>query len=283
MKLEDQLIQIKELHGNWTAHNIALANNISTMKCGEGERYKSRAKVYIKLIRSQLRKRFSQLKILDLGCLEGGISIELAKEGASCTGVDIRNAHLVKADFASRINKLNRRCSWICEDITSPKLWESGAKYNVIILSGLLYHLDAEDIIPLLKRIKTSLKKESLLIIDTNITSEYLEKVTLENGLTIWGRTWKEHQESDTLKDRISKAWSSLSNNNAFWLTERSLTNVLVSAGFSYVYKSLYPYHEWGHKNRDIWLASLGEDNKRDIPFRTDPDDRPIEHPGFNK
>ena len=81
MKLEDQLIQIKELHGNWTAHNIALANNISTMKCGEGERYKSRAKVYIKLIRSQLRKRFSQLKILDLGCLEGGISIELAKEG----------------------------------------------------------------------------------------------------------------------------------------------------------------------------------------------------------
>ena len=57
----------------------------------------------------------------------------------------------------------------------------------------------------------------------------------------------------------------------------------IIILGFSYVYKSLYPYHEWGHKNRDIWLATPGEDNKRDIAFRTDPDDRPIEHPGFNK
>lgn len=283
MRFEEKLQQIKEAHGEWSAHNIELKNNICTMKIGEGERYKSRANVYIQSIRVGLKKRFSQLRVLDLGCLEGGVSIELAKAGAYCTGVDIRQSHLVKADFASQVNRLNRRCRWICEDVTSAKLWESKAKYDVIILSGLLYHLDAKDILTLLKNIRSASKRESMLIVDTNITSEYSECFKMDENLTVWGRRWNEHQANDTIEERLSKGWSSLSNDTAFWLTERSLVNVLVSAGFGYVYKSLYPYHEWAHRNRDIWLAMPQKDDAKEIALRTDPDPRPIEHNGFKE
>jgi len=283
MRFEEELKQIRETHGEWSAHNISLKDNISTMKIGDGERYKLRANVYIKSIRMGLKKRFSKLSILDLGCLEGGISIELARLGACCTGVDIRESHLVKADFASQVNKLNRKCSWICEDVTSANLWESKKKYDVIILSGLLYHLDAKDILPLLKNIRSALKHESMLIVDTNITSEYLDSYKIDKDLTVWGRTWHEHKANDTIDERVSRAWSSLSNDTAFWLTERSLVNVLVSAGFGYVYKSLYPYHEWAHKNRDIWLAMPLNGNEKEMALRSDPDQRPEEHNGFRK
>lgn len=165
--------------------------------------------------------------------------------------------------------------------MTDSTLWKGKTKYDVIILSGLLYHLDLHDILPLLKRLRSIISKKGLLIVDTNITSYCLESGTISDDLTVWGRTWREHGVEDSLNDRISKAWSSFSNNNAFWLTERSLVNVLVSAGFTYVYKPLYPYHEWAHRNRDIWVAIPGENKDIALPLRNDPDDRPIEHPGF--
>lgn len=281
MRIVEQIKKIKDTHGEWTAHNIELAENISTMEKGTGERYAYRADVYKSLIKLGLDKPISRLKILDLGCLEGGISIELAKEGAKSTGIDIRDAHLAKATFCAEVLKLKNKCRWIQGDVTDKSLWSRLQKYDVIILSGLLYHLDIDDIFPLLKNLRDISKTKGMLIVDTNITSEYLESASISENLTVWGRTWKEHSTGDTLKDRISRAWSSLSNNNAFWLTERSLVNVLVSAGFAYVYKPLYPYHEWAHKNRDIWVALPGKAEDIVQPLREDPDNRPIEHPGF--
>ena len=281
MKIVEKIEKIKATHGEWTAHNIKLSENISTMDKGTGERYAHRADVYKSLTNLGLNKPISRLEILDLGCLEGGISIEFAKEGAKTTGIDIRDAHLAKADVCAEVLKLKTKCRWIQGDVTDKTLWSKLGKYDVIILSGLLYHLDIKDIFPLLKNLRQISKTKGMLIVDTNITSKYLESASINENLTVWGRTWKEHSTGDSLKDRISRAWSSLSNNNAFWLTERSLVNVLVSAGFTYVYKPLYPYHEWAHKNRDIWVALPGKAKDIVQPLREDPDNRPIEHPGF--
>ena len=220
MQIKDQLKGIQEIHGEWTAHNIKLTDNISTMEEGAGERYIHRAEVYKSLIHLGLKKRISRLRILDLGCLEGGISIELAKEGAFCTGIDIRDAHLKKARFAAETLRLKNKCHWIRGDVTDSSLLEGLPKYDVIILSGLLYHLDINDILPLLKRLKSISKKKSQLIVDTNITSSCLESGTLSDNLTVWGRTWREHGVEDSLKENF-KAWSSYSNNNAFWLREK--------------------------------------------------------------
>ena len=281
MQLTEKFKQIKDLYGEWSAHNIKLDSNISTMDDGIGERYIERANIYKVFIQSELNKKLSRLKVLDLGCLEGGISIELAKEGACCTGIDVRDSHLVKARFASDVLGLKKRCKWINADVTSSNAWQKTTRYDVIILSGLLYHLDIKDILPFLKRLRSNCSKKSMMIVDTNITSKYLNSYMLNENLTVWGRNWKEHKTDDTYEDRLSRGWSSMSNNTAFWLTERSLVNMLVSADFGFVYKPLYPYHEWGHKNRDIWIAKPGSASKMDYPLRSDPDIRATEHPGF--
>ena len=75
MQLTEKFKQIKDLYGEWSAHNIRLDSNISTMDDGIGERYIERANIYKVFIRSELNKKLSRLKVLDLGCLEGGISI----------------------------------------------------------------------------------------------------------------------------------------------------------------------------------------------------------------
>ena len=79
----------------------------------------------------------------------------------------------------------------------------------------------------------------------------------------------------------MAKDWSSLNNNEAFWLTERSLTNALILSGFGSVLKPLYPYHEWGHKTRDIWAAMPGESDPKGLPLRKEPDQRPEAHPAL--
>ena len=58
------------------------------------DRARQRANIYYSLIDKFTKGGIEDKKILDLGCLEGGISLFLATKGAVCTGIDVREAHL---------------------------------------------------------------------------------------------------------------------------------------------------------------------------------------------
>ena len=100
-----------------TAHNIHLTNSISTLPDGIGERVHQHGTVFAEIYKyhSQI---FSAEQGLDLGYLEGGISIDLALLGAKTTGLDVRQQHIAKAKFASSELGLRRKCKWILADIT---------------------------------------------------------------------------------------------------------------------------------------------------------------------
>ena len=53
-------------------------------------------------------------------------------------------------------------------------------KFDVIICSGLFYHLAADELIPLLKNISSKLKNNGLLILDTNIAYAPVESVDVK-------------------------------------------------------------------------------------------------------
>ena len=125
----------------------------------------------------------------------------------------------------------------------------------MIICSGLLYHMDASSIIPLLKNMRKNLNEEGISIIDTNIVKEASLSYQVDNDLTLYGSEWTEHTGNFDPKEKSKQGWSSWKNSKAFWLTERSLVNSLVKSGYEGVFKPLYPYHEWGHQTRDIWIA----------------------------
>ena len=282
MSIINELEKVRQEHGPWTAHNIEIAPGLFTIKSGPKDRAYQRASLYAGLSRTLLRvKKLNGLRVLDLGCLEGGISIALAQQGAKCTGIDVRPQHIIKASFAAKKMGLERKCKWIEADVTDQSTWEKLGKFDIVICSGLLYHLESKEILPLLHNLNLFCKASGITLIDTNISPKPKECIKTSEGEFLWGCTWHEHPPERSIKERLAKDWSSFNNNEAFWLTERSLTNALILSGFGSVIKPLYPYHEWGHKARDIWAALPGNSDPKGLPIRKEPDERPEAHPAL--
>ena len=271
----DKLSSLRRKYGDWTAHNIEILDGIYTISDQVFDRSLERAKVYYDFIKLFSNKKLEDCRVLDLGCLEGGISIRLAQWGAKLLGVDVRESHLMKARFASEILKLDDRIEWINSDINDSKFWDECGTFDIVVCSGLLYHLDHDDIPLLLARIFKSCLKDSILILIL-IFSNAQRVCQIDKWSALWGSFWQEHPKGLGLAQRLAKGWSSFKNDNAFWLTERSLTNLVISSGFSAFVKPLYPYHEWNHKNRDIWVALTNDTLSTQLPSKTEPDNRPI-------
>ena len=231
------------------------------------------------MVRVLMHRKLNGMRVLDLGCLEGGISLILAQQGAYCLGVDVRGSHLAKARFAARELGLQHRCRWLEGDVTDSLTWSSLGKFDLVICSGLLYHLDTQDIVPLLQKLCNACFKHGMALIDTNIAHEARERVDLPGAPVLWGCYYKEYEPSASNTQRLAAGWSSYQNDRSFWLTERSLINAMVYAGFGHVFKSLYPYHEWRHQARDIWIGLPILPDPLGIPFRNEPDTRPAAHP----
>jgi 2-polyprenyl-3-methyl-5-hydroxy-6-metoxy-1,4-benzoquinol methylase len=62
------------------------------------------------------KKSLEELRILDLGVLEGAFSIELARRGATVVGIEGREANIVKAQFAKEALSLNN-VDFILDDV----------------------------------------------------------------------------------------------------------------------------------------------------------------------
>ena len=273
--------RIIDNYGPWSAHNIKLGEGLYTMGSDFTDRAQKRAKVYHCLIEKFIHGGVAGKKVLDLGCLEGGISLYLAAQGAMCTGIDIRESHLEKAKFASKCLSLDNRCTWIHSDIVEKNTWNSLNNYDVIICSGILYHMDVSSIVPLLTCMRNSSNSDGMTIVDTNIVVEAKSCHQVDKNLMLYGSEWIEHIGDFDPLNKVQALWSSWKNSKAFWLTERSLTNSLVKSGYEGVFKPLYPYHEWGHQTRDIWLALPTMPIFSNLPLRNEPDKRPISHPGM--
>ena len=155
-------------------------------------------------------------------------------------------------------------------------------KFDLVVASGVLYHVDAPDLLPFLRSIREHCT--GVAHFDTHISLEAMEAFEPVPGLTIYGRSITEHfgDADDELKD--SRVLSSYRNNFAFWMTERSLMNMLDAAGFGAVLKPMLPVQEWKWQDRGTWIADAREPFGKSIPktrYR-DPDPRPPMHPQFD-
>lgn len=279
--MRNEFAAIEKKYGKWTAHNIEIVPGLFTIGEGIQDRAEQRALLFAQLAKTLLRRPIKSMSVLDLGCLEGGISLALAKKGARCTGVDVRPNHLTKARFAAKALEIDHQCRWIEGDVTMDSLWQKLSSFDLVICSGLLYHLDVHDLIPFMQNLHSSCRKTGMVIIDSNIAPAAISSVQVTEHNTLCGCYWHEHDSQETYESRLGSPWSSLHNDRAFWLTERSLGNALVIAGFSAVFRPLFPYHEWGHQTRDIWIALPDRGDRMNLPLRVDPDPRPWAHPGL--
>ena len=126
---------------NFTAHNILLNNGQSTM--GNGPVLMSDSAIW-----AAIRKTVdfflppdttesNKIKVADLGCLEGGYTVEFARMGFQSLGIEARADNIQKCNYVKHHLDLPN-LAFIQDDARNLSAY---GKFDIVYCSGLLYHL----------------------------------------------------------------------------------------------------------------------------------------------
>ncbi len=211
-------------HGEWTAMAIDLGQGRSTRPPAADWRLRRIVQVAADL----LGKPLSQARVLDLACLEGHYGIELAMHGATVVGIEIREANIIKARYAQQQLGLEN-IEFIRDDVRNISREKLGG-FDIVICSGILYHLDIPDVFELVRRMHEICDR--MVVIDTQIALN--PRVTVsDNGRTYSGLRYREHDEGAPREEKYEDLWASIDNDQSFWFTHPSLCNLIADAGFT--------------------------------------------------
>jgi SAM-dependent methyltransferase len=196
------------------------------------------------------------VRIADLGCLEGGYAIGLAKDRyREVLGIDVRQENIDKCNYAAKGKRLDN-LKFVKDDVRNV---EKYGQFDAVFCGGLLYHLDYP------KKTIKSLSKvtKKMLILNTHYAlaedplydepqtrksmltrlnkkpdskiNFYLSQLTKHEGLR--GRWYKEFEEGATEEDMGKDTWASFGNKSSFWIVKEDLLQALKDAGFKIIYE----------------------------------------------
>jgi hypothetical protein len=270
-EIQQRKEEIERQFGPWTAMDIDLGHGIATRTgaasaSGSGEssyRHErsdwsgysptsSRISRIVQLIADLARKPISELRILDLACLEGGFAIELGARGATAVGIDGRRGHIAKAEFARNALGLPN-VTFAVDDVRNVTRARYGG-FDVVLCLGILYHLAERDLFPFARAITDC--SDHLLVVDTVLTIEAPES-SIYDGRTYHGLTTPEHQAKASASEIEENAWMSIDNSTNFLLSRFSLYNLFTDLGFSSAYECFLP-PVLGHGARSTFVAVKG-------------------------
>jgi Methyltransferase domain len=159
------------------------------------------------VILRELLGLFPPGRLIDLACGNGMYSIAAKAMGWDVTGVDARTVRM----------PMTPGVTWVQQDVREADV----TGYDVILLMGLLYHLELKDQLNLLRRCSGT-----VTIIDTHHSNA---PTHLEGGYA--GQTYRELPAGHTaaLADTPTAAWG---NPTSFWATQPDLVRMLHDAGF---------------------------------------------------
>ena len=123
----------------FTAHNIRLDNGEYTKP---GMRLKMEQHPWLLAAKRTLDVVFprdrQQLRLADLGCLEGGYAVEFARMGFQVLGLDIRESNLAACRYVQSHTNLPNL------EFVQDDAWNiaSYGTFDAVFCCGLFYHLD---------------------------------------------------------------------------------------------------------------------------------------------
>jgi SAM-dependent methyltransferase len=260
-ELERRHADIVAEHGEWT-YDIPVGHGFWT-RGNDGDPH-TRLRRVLQAIDDFAPTPLDACRVLDIACLEGQYAIECALRGASVIGVEAREASLVKANFARDALGLTR-LEFVRDDVRNLSVERYG-EFDVIVCSGILYHLDTPDVFHLIQRTYEMARR--LVVFDTNVSLRPNAAVEFRGGTYHGERLPERHATPDGAASGSppsrNELWAGIGNEASFTFTRPSLLNALAAAGFSSVYESLNPPHlgRWGleHLSRCTFAAVKGRE-----------------------
>jgi SAM-dependent methyltransferase len=176
------------------------------------------------------------MTVADLGSLEGGFALALARRGADVLGIEARTANLAKCRIVADAWAPPLALRFEQDDVKHFDRARYGT-YDVVLAAGILYHLDRP--VAWLRQIADAVR--CALILDTHYAPPRdgvqldgkrgpfgLGPLTQHEGYA--GRWYTEYEEGT---DGWGDLWAAHSNWQSFWLTEGEVRRALGDAGFT--------------------------------------------------
>jgi SAM-dependent methyltransferase len=227
--------EIAATRGPWRVDNVQLAAGVYTI--GENadassDRVRRRVQTVLDLAASQEKS----LRLLDLGCGEGGLALELGKQGFEVVGIEGRAAVAEKAEFAREALGL-RRVSIVNRDVRRLSVEEYGY-FDVVLALSILDRLDAPAVFDVVKRIGSLCT--GFALVEAELAARSRATRTFD-GLVFRGAPRREHAASASRAERLAAPDRSLDNEQSFLLTRPSMLALLARAGFTSILETLDP------------------------------------------
>ena len=235
--------------GEWTAMSIKLSDGSYTRTPAVDHRLRR----LLQVAQDVVAKPLSECRVLDLACLEGHYAVEFAMHGAEAIGLEGRSVSVAKCDFVKRNLKLDR-LQFHEDDVRNLSKVKYGT-FDIVICSGILYHLKAPDAVGFLKSIYEVC--DGVLLIDTfvSLSGQATERV---GDRDVHGHHYFEHFDYDDEKAKQARLWASIDNATSFWFTEPTLMNILTDCGFTSVMDVLTPTMPGNPRDRKTYVAVKG-------------------------
>jgi SAM-dependent methyltransferase len=231
--VREELQRVVGQYGGWTDHNIKVAPDIYTI---DRRPVSPKLRRIVQIVSDLSGKELSGLRVLDLGCLEGGYAIEFAMHGAEVVAVEGREANIAKARVVKTLLHLDN-LTLHHDDVRNLSL-ETWGSFDVVLCLGVFYHIDAPALFCFAERIATVCTR--LAVFDTEVSVRACRSYKHRDRVYS-GRDVIEHDPRSSPEERLQELWGSLDNQTSTWLTKPSLLNLLHICGFSSVYECNVP------------------------------------------
>lgn len=266
--------KLVEKHGPWTTP-IDLGFGVTSCDPAADPTGGTRLRRIVQLAEDVAGRRLEGVKILDLACLEGMISVALARRGAAVLGIEAREGNLARACFARDALNLGN-LEFVRDDVRNLSPEKHGS-WEIVLCLGILYHLPGPDVFALVERVFEATGRAA--IIDTHVSGRDANRKLLgppvayaHGGHTYRGRDYREFDPESRPEDRVKSVWSSLDGRPSFWPTKASLFNLLERAGFSSVMEARMPVWR-GMPDDRITLVALKGSAVGPDPFEPFPEE----------
>lgn len=249
----------------FTTHRIDLGNGRWSAAAGVDASVDRRTRLVVDACGGVLEGR----TVVDLGCLEGGFTIEFARRGAArAVGIEAREVSVRRCELARDLTGLGA-AQFVQGDVKealAAEVARQGGPFDVILATGILYHL--ADPAALLRSMRYACASAAIVFTHVahpdRITHDCSSQVvTLTSGGHEYrGRWFGEYDETITDEQREGLLWAAWSDRASFWPFEDDLVRMIRDAGFESVEKidvtAMADPWQVDHTNRVLYRCEVG-------------------------